>query len=168
MFKTFGGGSFRINKLWEIGSFNCPAYLISYRTLYDVEISGTGGMSYLTSHSHENHTTIILKPSRFIPDLIVRPRVFRDFIADPFFRIGKNLKNNFRFNLKYVIEVEKDSEEIELLANQEINSKLLEQKHFWIEFLDNRITFHFQNGRTLKNFARTLEIAELFAKRTRI
>ncbi len=160
-FIIYGGkDNFRLNKLWTIKGFANQAFLISYRTKYDVEVSGTGGMSYLTDQSSENHMSIILKSPITIPDLLIRPRTVTDFISDPLFKNDTKLQGELRFNLKYILESNSNPNNVPFLKNLDFLDKINGQKHLWIETKDSHFTWHFQNGLKLNNLKAILEIAE--------
>jgi len=161
-FLIYGGKyNFKLNKLWTIKNFTNPTYLVSYKTKYNIEITGTGAMSYLTEEADENHMSMIVKSPVLLPDLVIRPRNITDLISDPILRKRKRLNGELKFNLKFILELNNKAEDLSFLRRLGLIDKIYNQKYFWMEIKDSHFTFHFQNGIKLKNLLAILEITEL-------
>ena len=158
LYKVFGA--------WKILGFHNDTYLISYRYTYKSEIDGTGGMSYIQENFTDRNITIVIKNRTEIPSLILRPKKISDRIGNFFLRFDVNLKKNWKFNWKYILETNSELKIIKSFFDKALVELLNKQKDFYLEVKNSMISIKHANGINLKSAEKLLEIAENIDNKT--
>ncbi len=158
LYKVFGA--------WKILGFHNDTYLISYRYTYKSEIDGTAGMSYIQENFTDRNITIIIKSRTEIPSLILRPKQISDRIGNFFLRFDINLKKNWKFNWKYILETSSELTSINSFFDKSLVELLNKQKNFYLEVKNSIISIKHANGINSKSAESLLEIAENLDKKT--
>ena len=161
-FNQFNKGNlFKHLFTWKLNDFNNDIFLLSIQNSYEIELSGTGGMSYLTGDQPNRYISIVIESKVNLPNLILKPTNLQDVVSNFFLKFDRKISGEREFNNKYILETESNSEFLNELFSQSLILLLNKQKNFHMEINNSLILLKFEKEINQKDNKTLFKIAEI-------
>jgi hypothetical protein len=155
------GNFFKHLYTWELLDFANKSYLLSISNSYRIEEEGFNWDLKRTTELINRYNAVLILTSLNFRNMIIRPKKFKEKIANLFLSFDVKLKNNPNFNKKYILESNAKVEKLELFLTNRIVSRLNLLENFNLEIINSAILMRFDNALNIEDSMQLIEIAKL-------